>query len=108
MKWDSTPIRKIRENGFTKSWEQKASKFCGFLLIACDLRNPIRFRLVLLRRDLPSSDYGTAGESPWQASDDPPFLTSGVTRRRRKLWRGKQVRVAPGIERGDTARFPQC
>ena len=28
-------------------------------------------------------------------------LTSGATRRRRRLWRGKQVRVAPGIERGE-------
>jgi len=28
-------------------------------------------------------------------------LTSGATRRRRKLWRGKQVTVAPGIERGE-------
>ena len=28
-------------------------------------------------------------------------LTSGETRRRRRLWRGKQVTVAPGIERGE-------
>jgi hypothetical protein len=28
-------------------------------------------------------------------------LTSGATRRRRRLWRGKQVTVAPGIERGE-------
>ena len=28
-------------------------------------------------------------------------LISGATRRRRRLWRGKQVTVAPGIERGE-------
>jgi len=28
-------------------------------------------------------------------------LISGATHRRRRLWRGKQVTVAPGIERGE-------
>ena len=28
-------------------------------------------------------------------------LTSDATRRRRRLWCGKQVTVAPGIERGE-------
>ena len=32
---------------------------------------------------------------------DPPSLTSGATRRRRRLWRGTQVTVAPAIERGE-------
>jgi hypothetical protein len=39
---------------------------------------------------------------------DPSSWDYGATRRRRRLWRGKQVTVAPGVERGDTARFPQC
>lgn len=54
-----------------------------------------------LRHDLPSLDYGMAGESTWQQVTIRLRLTSGATRRRRRLWRGKQVTVAPGSERGE-------
>lgn len=50
----------------------------------------------------------SAAGLPWQARrrNSPSQLsrlrfTSGATRRRRRLWRGKQVTVAPGIERDE-------
>jgi hypothetical protein len=47
---------------------------------------------VQLQRDLPSLDYGMAGESTRQASDDPPSFDFP-----------RDMRVAPGIERGELA-----
>jgi hypothetical protein len=41
------------------------------------------------------------GKLAWQASAIRLRLTSGATRRRRRLWPGKQVTVAPGSERGE-------
>ena len=39
--------------------------------------------------------------NPQKLRIDPPSPGFGATRRRRRLWRGKQVTVAPGIERGE-------
>jgi len=68
---------------------------------------------VTSRRDLPLLDYGTAGKPAPPFTSFPSSFDYDMTSRRGiRLCQGYDVTratpVALGIERGDTARFPQC